>query len=348
MEYDLKYKFSIIIPLYNIRHDYFCDCLNSIYNQTFENFELIVVNDGSTNGCEKILENYYRTDIKLKLINQNNKGVSCARNVGIDNAEGEYLLFVDGDDWIETNLLENMNEIIDSYQGKCKLILFEHSQYDNEIGDRHYVKLITETEKRILIQRLMDENNWLNEKSNLNHMGAVWNKCYQKKYIVDNNIKFVPEIKYCEDVLYSIEALLKTDYIVYTNYQLYHYRLYGDSTFDRYNDNADIDFLSFIKKLRKLLISTGLYDTMYDAYIIKIYTSYQFVMILKFFNNKYKNKECAELWKKFNHIPQINEMISNINIESINLKGKLVVYFAKHDWYIFTKIIYKLKSNIRY
>lgn len=102
-------KFSFIIPIYNVS-DYLKDCLNSVISQKYQNFEVICVNDGSTDGSSAILEHYASKDDKIKIINQENLGLSCARNRGVNAASGDYIFFLDSDDWIEPSTLEILSK----------------------------------------------------------------------------------------------------------------------------------------------------------------------------------------------------------------------------------------------
>lgn len=338
------YKFSIIIPTYNVKREFFAECIDSIKGQTYENFEAIIVDDGSEEQFKKFYEDFIKDDKRFCIINQSNKGVSLARNNGVKKSTGDYIIFIDGDDYIENNLLSKMRELIDMYN-KCDIILFEHFGWNS--NEKKYVKLIEDNEKYILIQQLMDENNWLDKGNELKHFGSIWNKCYRREYLCKNNIELVANIKYSEDVLYSIKALYMTNNIIYTNYELYHYRTYGESTFDRFNDKADSNFIDFIIQLKSILIELNLYDKMYQAYLIKIYTSYQFVMALKFFNKNNKSKNNKIPWREFNNNKLIKEMIFKIDKSKINLKGRLVICFAKYNFYLPIKLIYSLRNNIR-
>lgn len=338
------YKFSIIVPTYNVKKEFFEECINSIKKQSYGNFEVIIVDDGSDEQFKRAYNNIIKNDERFFIISQENKGVSIARNNGVKRSTGEYVIFVDSDDSIKNNLLEKMVELIND-NDKCDVIIFEHDGWSND--EIEYARLLENNEKNFLIQNLMDENNWLEPKNKLRHFGSIWNKCYKREYINEKNIELVPGIKYSEDVLYSIRALFFTNNIIYTNYALYNYRTYGESTFDRYNNKADINFIDFITKLKELLIELNLFDKMYQAYLIKVYTSYQFVMILKFFNKNNKNKNNKSSWKKFNNNELIKEMILKINKSKINLKGKIIVFFAKYNLYLLVKFIYVLKNNIR-
>ena len=128
-------KFSIIVPVYNVE-EYIDDCLKSIFNQSFKDFEVIVVNDGTKDNSMDIVKNY-----DVKVINQENAGLSAARNTGVKSSTGEYLLFIDSDDYIEKDLLKNINnnlkdnpdvlrfqikEIFDCYEEKTEATAKEH------------------------------------------------------------------------------------------------------------------------------------------------------------------------------------------------------------------------------
>ena len=100
-------KISIIIPVYNAEK-YLKICVDSILNQTFKDFELILIDDGSSDTSKEICEQYIKLDNRVKVIEQSNKGVSVARNNGLENSCGEYIMFCDSDDWIEEECLENL------------------------------------------------------------------------------------------------------------------------------------------------------------------------------------------------------------------------------------------------
>lgn len=109
-------KISVIVPVYNCEK-YITRCLDSILSQTFQNFECIVVDDGSTDGSSTICDKYAEQDARFTVIHQKNGGVSAARNAGIDACKGEWLAFVDSDDWCEPNMLKDMYNTINNGGG---------------------------------------------------------------------------------------------------------------------------------------------------------------------------------------------------------------------------------------
>ena len=98
-------KISIIVPIYNVEK-YLPGCIDSILKQTYENMEIILVDDGSPDNCPAICDEYEKKDTRIRVIHQKNSGLSGARNTGIDNAQGEYLIFVDSDDTVEPTMVE--------------------------------------------------------------------------------------------------------------------------------------------------------------------------------------------------------------------------------------------------
>ena len=106
-----KGKVSVIVPVYNVGK-YLEECLNSIINQTYKNIEMVIVNDGSTDNSLDIIEKFKNKDNRIKLINQINKGVSVARNIGLLNSTGNYIFFVDPDDYIEIDCINKLVEKI--------------------------------------------------------------------------------------------------------------------------------------------------------------------------------------------------------------------------------------------
>ena len=111
-------RFSIIIPVYNVE-PYLKECLDSVHNQTYSDWEAVCVNDGSTDGSLSILENYARHDNRFKVISQPNSGLSAARNTGINATQGDYILFLDSDDWLESNTLEILHNNLDGEDLIC-------------------------------------------------------------------------------------------------------------------------------------------------------------------------------------------------------------------------------------
>lgn len=190
-------KFSIIVPIYNTEK-YLPKCLDSLVNQTYKNIEIICINDGSTDNSLKILEKYAQKDEHIKIINQENQGVSIARNVGINNATGDYILFVDADDWIETNTCDILNKNIE--KNNSDLIIFN---------------------AYIAKQNQCNLGFCCNQESIM--YSSMWSICYKREFLNQNNIRFPQNIKIAEDHVFRLNALSCSKNIKILPDYLYYY-----------------------------------------------------------------------------------------------------------------------------
>lgn len=172
---------SIIIPVYNVEK-YINKCLNSVFNQTYKNIEIIVVNDGSTDNCEKIILDNYKDEKRLIYIKKENGGLSSARNLGIEKSKGKYICFVDSDDWIEKDYIEKMYNMIIKDDSQICVCNMKYIFEDGKIKKR--TPVIKEKE---IVDNTTALNYLLEGKKYKFH--AV-NKMYQRSLFIDNNIRF--------------------------------------------------------------------------------------------------------------------------------------------------------------
>ena len=121
----MKRKYSVIVPVYNVEK-YINECLSSLINQTYKNIEIVVINDGSSDNSLSLIEEYSRIDDRIRVIDQKNMGLGYTRNVGIDNAVGDYILFVDSDDYISLNTCEEIEAVL-SYNNEVDIIAVSYT-----------------------------------------------------------------------------------------------------------------------------------------------------------------------------------------------------------------------------
>ncbi|WP_368314043.1 glycosyltransferase family 2 protein, partial [Parabacteroides distasonis] len=127
----MKRKYSIIVPVYNVEK-YINECLSSLINQTYKNIEIVVINDGSSDNSLSLIEEYSRIDDRIRVIDQKNMGLGYTRNVGIDNAVGDYILFVDSDDYISLNTCEEIEAVL-SYNNEVDIIVLGRYRFADEV-----------------------------------------------------------------------------------------------------------------------------------------------------------------------------------------------------------------------
>lgn len=227
-------KVSIIIPVYKVEK-YLKRCIESVINQSYKNIEIILVNDGSPDKCGEICDSYARIDSKIKVIHKKNGGLSSARNAGLDIASGEYIMFVDSDDWIEEDSLEKLDKYMDmSYD----IINFKFSFIKE--GSKNIIELQSDSKESYecdLISYI--DKLFMGELSFF-----IWNKLYKKDLF--NEVRF-PEGRNYEDLATIYKLYFNAKNIIVTDYTLYNYWL-GNSN--------SITSNSTIKNMTDYLLST--------------------------------------------------------------------------------------------
>ena len=247
-------KVSIIVPVYNAEN-YLPNCLDSLVNQTYENIEIILINDGSTDGSLKICQDFASEDNRIKVFSIENSGVSTARNIGIENMTGDYITFVDSDDWIELNMIEFV--ISKAMKGKVDTIVW--SYFKNFSDSERALSLIPggnqlfTNEKDILYLKSIYQFYGQEKLGDTVSAGTTWCKLYKSELIQNNNIRFKEELTRSQDVIFCLEAFSKSERIKYYDENLYHYRINNSSTCsgNRFIDDTETPFNSLLNEMKK-------------------------------------------------------------------------------------------------
>lgn len=239
---------SIIIPVYNVSQ-YLNECIQSVINQSYQNFECILIDDGSSDGSEIICDQWTQHDNRIRVIHQPNQGVSKARNKGIAEAQGEYIAFIDSDDWIDSNYLNtllrpieesNVDLVVCGLQQHYSNETFKNYSYKTGIIhiERQDTKAFTDINKKFLL------------------FGPVI-KLYKRTIIQTHNIHFPPEYTYGEDLLFNYNYLEYVKAIYIIDQCLYHYRIIGSGT------------LSSIKRINQFEIDYAQWNILKDFFYKK-------------------------------------------------------------------------------
>lgn len=206
-----KPKISVIVPVYNVQ-DYVMQCIQSIQKQTFTDFELLLIDDGSTDSSGILCENVSKSDKRIKVIHKENGGLSSARNAGLDIAKGQYFFFVDSDDWIDEDTLEILwklavDEKADIVECSYRNVFLDHVEEESAntgeiiVGNGAYA--------------LQCQLDWRFFKS------VSWNKLYHKRIFADG--KRYPVGRYHEDEFFTHQAFYAAQKLVYIDLSKYNY-----------------------------------------------------------------------------------------------------------------------------
>ncbi len=261
-----KPKISVIIPVYNVEK-YLRECLDSVVNQTFKDIEIICIDDGSKDLSYSILEEYAQKDERFILIKQENSGAGAARNKGIEVARGEYLYFLDSDDFVDITLLEKAHTKIK--ENDCDVCIFKNYFYNDNTKEK-YINKNWENRFYYLKNKKTFNRESFPKAFYLIFNIAAFTKLYRKNFIIKNSIRF-QEIKTCNDVFFNFYTLSKADKITLLNEYLVTYRIAQTGSLSA-NRNKSIECIkSAFNILKEKLIQDNLFNlleiTYYKRYV---------------------------------------------------------------------------------
>lgn len=240
-------KVSIIIPVYNVEK-HVSDCIESVLKQSFKDFELILVDDGSPDNSGKICDVFAEKDHRIRVLHKKNGGVSSARNLGIDNASGEWICFVDSDDWVDQDYCLNL---ISAVESQSSLIMTRNDFPGKKIDSIKECRDLSGEERIdfIILNRILD-------------FSGPCCKLFNRDIIYKNNIRFPENIHMGEDGIFMAQYLNATDSLTVLNLSDYHYMDNLQSLSHRYYDfRSEWDCFTLWKaELSKLFTSKKLID----------------------------------------------------------------------------------------
>lgn len=318
---------SVVIPIYNAEK-YIKRCLESVMAQTYEDIEIILVNDGSIDSSYKLCEEISERDKRIRIINQENMGVSVARNQGLEDCKGEYVIFVDSDDYLKSNMIEvlykniRINEadyVICDYITVKEGLLIESEQ----VIDYGSYK---DTEIKEIIRNMIGGGKLFS---------SVWRGIYKKDIIIDNHIEF-KQMKFAEDMLFNFEYLLNCNKVTVIDDKLYFYVENSSSALNR----TKLDILETGKipyEMNKLLFRYKMIEEYKEEYFQEI-----ILMIERVFNIDLNIKRFIYNMKKLREENIYSNMPAGVQNNSIK-------FFIEKKWielyiYLWAK---KIKSKIK-
>lgn len=293
---ETQIRVSIIIPVFNAEK-YLSRCIDSVLSQTYPGLELILVNDGSTDQSEEIINSFIH-DNRIVYLKQENKGVSAARNLGLSRASGEYIIFVDSDDYLVLDSLDRRIE-----EARNTDLLISNYYKVNDVGVKEKKEYIKE-EKNILVVEAL----WaISPKSNIGYQGYLWNKVFRREIIKKNDILFDPSVVYGEDRLFIGQYITYCENIRLSTEPVYYYRLNDESAMASFNTITKNNYervkteINGLEKIEKCVRK-------YDKAIYRSFIHYEFFTCLMFYRNsddyipEFKHYCQKRAWKR---IPEI-------------------------------------------
>lgn len=285
---------SIIIPAYNMEK-YVKQCLDSLLEQSFTDYEIICIDSGSTDGTSHILDSYVDRDCRFKVIHTSRLNAGEARNLGLKEAKKKYLLFLDADDFFENNMLGAVYERIEKYNAQVCLFGARHYKEGKASDDGwNFINMFNITEDELISGK---NNPYIFEIATAN----PWNKLYDRKFVLNSGVRF-QTIRRSNDVLFTYSMLTLAERItidknIYLNYRQH------DSSLQATNDESPLDWCIAYGELKKTLISRGDY---------------------KNYKVGFQNKCLSITWYNFNKLQTYNGYIALF-------RGLVDKYFKEFD-----------------
>lgn len=258
---------SVICPVFNVC-EYIEDCIKSIINQTYKNLEIIFIDDGSTDASITIVNNYKKYDKRIKVLSQNNLGVSSARNNGIDCAKGKWIIFVDADDYLEDKAIENLIKI--QKKADCDIVMASFYAFEDEVERQHHnfmkvkKKIYKGDDKNQLISAFLGSPQFGNNDA-VTNIGVPWAKIFRTSVVNAYNIRFNRRLKNMEDSLFNTLVITKADKVVYSDLPVYNYRIRSNSAARNYSPEFPKMAQLFLNEEYKVLKLLQHKKYVYDA-----------------------------------------------------------------------------------
>ena len=327
-------KIAIIIPAYNIEN-YIGKCLESVINQTYRNLEIIVINDGSEDKTLDIIKEYEKKDNRIKIINQENQGLSESRNNAMKIISAEYIMFVDGDDWINNKTCEMCMEEFEKENPDIVWFAYIREYDNNSIPKGAFTKekiIFEGVEVKEKLQRRIygpfkDE---LGHPEKLDSLSPVWGKVYKKNIIENYEFKSFKEIgATCEDVFFNVEVLENVNKVVYINKNFYHYRKFNPNSLTK---SVDENLFNKWKKayfLLQKMVDDKKYDSSYKICLKNRFAINLIATGIRIRNGKNKFSEKYKMIKNILNDDVYCEAVKDLDISYMPFHWKVFFSFAK-------------------
>lgn len=321
---------SVVVPVYNVE-PYLRDCLESVLAQTLPDFEAICVNDGSTDGSGALLAEYAKKDARVRVITQENQGLSAARNAGLAEARGKYVYFLDSDDWIAPDTLETVSGIMDADQ--LQVCCFDNI-LEYEAGFR-YSSLRGELRSAPDSGVLTGQDYLCMSTADQTFRTCAVMMAYDRAFLMEHNLQFPAGLLY-EDCLFSLEVLLVAARVRHISRAFYHRRIRGGSIMTGSRTIRNLhDFYQILMKIYRRSRALPLSPAVQKAVAVQMDTM---LYLMRLTNDQLKKDE----WKQLEKVMRVEEfhLLAYLLEPDEGLKTKLASMEQTPDYRIGAAVLW--------
>ncbi|GAB6168244.1 glycosyltransferase family 2 protein [Clostridium carnis] len=309
---------TVIVPVYNVQK-YLSKCIDSIINQTYRDLEIILVNDGSTDISGEICDKYKLKDDRIRVIHKKNGGLSEARNAGLDVAKGDYIAFLDSDDWVDKELYDTLYKLSTKYNSDISICNFKYCHNEEEKLNNSYKEIVY---SNIDAMKQIYDKNYI-------QIIVAWNKLYKRE--IFNDLRY-PKGKIHEDEFLTPIILYKANKISYIEKELIYYRQTPNSIMNREFNITRLDYLEALDNRINFFKSNNL------NYLYKQTVATKVSILIKFY---YKVKE-SNIDNKFQVMEKLNNDLAKMKYDYINMysKNKIQILIFKFSPELYKVLVY--------
>lgn len=323
-----KPKISVIVPVYNVEQ-YLFQCIDSILSQSFIDFELLLIDDGALDSSGKICDSYSKEDARVIVFHQKNQGVSAARNKGLNEARGEYVVFIDADDWVGATYLQDLYMALPNDASFRGLIIqgFQKVSLDGIFVDLPLPEVqISSFEMYRVLTEFIDKG-----------VGYPFSKLYNLSLIRENEIFFSREISLLEDLFFLLDYILHADFVIINDIHNYYYRVaHSASALSVRKMNFDDEYKLF--RMYKERIS--IYKQHYHLDEIQLHKPWRSLMslfyrpVMSLYSSSYKGSKIASL----RNLTKENRDLVECYFLSDYKIDRIFRYLLLHEYYYLSNI----------
>lgn len=340
-------KVSIIVPVYNIPENILRKCVESTIHQTMKEIEIILVDDGSTNNSGLICDEYSSQDNRIRVIHKENGGLSAARNTGFENATGDWITFLDSDDWIDERTCEDTYRL--GVESNSDVVIFgtiqEFEHYKKPFKYHYSNGTVFEGEK---CKELHCEI--LNFTGNI---ATAWAKLFRRNFLVDNRLEHNVELRQgSEGIEFNIRVFEKVKRAYFTDQIYYHYIYNPNSISAKHDEKNHYFVIKCFEEIKRQIEKSDNRKALESMFYNRLAYVIVATAISGYFSptNKQKYHEKISSFLKYKNQSIILEMMGEIDLSTIGFPRRFILWLIMHNMYlliaILSKIRYSQKHNL--
>ncbi|NWQ39168.1 glycosyltransferase [Bacillus sp. EB106-08-02-XG196] len=318
-------KISVIIPVYNVEN-YLHRCVDSVLNQTFQDFEIILINDGSKDSSGEICDDYAKQDKRIKVIHKKNARVSAARNDGIKMAKGKYLSFIDSDDWIEPPMYQEMFNKAEDLD--LDFIMCDYKKKSNDYEDKRSQPIRGGYYSKDDIKNELFNCLIMFEDIEFPPTISNWLCLFNLEFLKNNSLYYDEDIHYSEDSILGSKIMFHaTSFYYLKGHYYYNYFYNPNSTTNTYNEKKWNAYLKINGRMEKYFGKVVEFDFSRQIQINMLYFTLNALGQIKY--SEVDEKKRIDMIKRIMYHPKVTETLKDFKLPNVSWKTKIIILLIK-------------------